>query len=279
MGTAGAAQARRSTRRVARSGWLERAVRLGYMGRGVLYGVVGVTALRVATGSGGETQDGRGALRTIAEEPFGTALLTLIGAGLAGYALWRLAQAVLGDGDGDTGWKMVAGRVYALARMVVYGILSYSAFRIAYGSSGGDGGSQQTLTGRVLEMTGGRWLVALAGCGILAYGIAQLRKAASAAFIDDLKTQSMDANTRTLVVRAGRAGYAGRGIVYGTVGALVVLAAYTHDESRVAGMDGALQTLADQPYGPWLLGVTALGLACFGMYSFAEAKYRRVDVG
>ncbi|GHO43354.1 hypothetical protein KSX_15170 [Ktedonospora formicarum] len=43
------------------------------------------------------------------------------------------------------------------------------------------------------------------------------------------------------------------------------------------GLDGALQVLAQQPFGAILLGVVAFGLFSYGVYSFVEARYRRID--
>jgi hypothetical protein len=34
--------------------------------------------------------------------------------------------------------------------------------------------------------------------------------------------------------------------------------------------------LRDTSAGPWLLGVAAVGLMAFGVYGFAEARWRRV---
>ena len=45
---------------------------------------------------------------------------------------------------------------------------------------------------------------------------------------------------------------------------------------RIEGLDGALQTLVQQPYGPWLLGIVALGLVSFGIYSLLCAKWIHV---
>jgi hypothetical protein len=38
----------------------------------------------------------------------------------------------------------------------------------------------------------------------------------------------------------------------------------------------ALRQLAAQPYGMVLLLVVAVGLLCFGAYSFVESRYRRL---
>ena len=84
-GAVGSAQ--RSGETVARRpefAWLARA---GLVARGFVYGIVGILALKLAVGSGGRATTQRGALMTLAQEPFGKALLIATAAGLAGYAL------------------------------------------------------------------------------------------------------------------------------------------------------------------------------------------------
>ena len=76
------------------SSWVERLGRLGYATKGAVYAIVGALALAVAIGAGGQTTDPSGALEMVGEQPFGLILLILIAVGLAGYAFWRLFQAV-----------------------------------------------------------------------------------------------------------------------------------------------------------------------------------------
>ena len=78
------------------------------------------------------------------------------------------------------------------------------------------------------------------------------------------------------MITLGKVGYVARGVVFSLVGMLVVVAAVTFDPDKARGMDAALRQVAAQPYGPWLLSLMALGLMCFGVYSFAEARYRRL---
>jgi Domain of Unknown Function (DUF1206) len=67
-----------------------------------------------------------------------------------------------------------------------------------------------------------------------------------------------------------------RGLVFALVGALVVDAAITHKASESGGIDKALLTLRDQPFGEFLMLLAALGLAVFGVYGLCEARWRRV---
>ena len=57
---------------------------------------------------------------------------------------------------------------------------------------------------------------------------------------------------------------------------LFVLAAWHENSGEASGLDGAMRTLQQQPFGQWLLTLIALGLAAYGVYSFARARYAKV---
>jgi hypothetical protein len=77
----------------------------------------------------------------------------------------------------------------------------------------------------------------------------------------------------------GRFGYAARGVIVFLIGAAVFDAGVTYDPARAKGVDGALRTVAGEPFGPVLLIGVALGLIAFGLLSFFEAKWRRTYGG
>lgn len=259
--------------------WFERAVRLGYAARGLLYTVVSLTALSVALGNGGETTSSSGALQRLSQQSYGTALVAAMAVGLGAYACWRLLQALAAGKDEDgtlrTGWM----RAYYGGRALLYGALCWSALRLATRSGGGGGNSNRTLTTRALELPGGRALVVAAGAGILGYALWQGYRAVTKRFEDELEMWRMDASVEAAVVPAGIAGYLARMVVFGLVGYFFVQAALTYRADRVVGLDGALSSLSETRYGAWLLGFVALGLLGFAAFSFAEARYRRIEIG
>src|SRR3979490_601069 len=75
--------------------WLSRA---GFVARALIYGIIGILALKLAFGHGGKLTNQQGALHTVAHQPFGKLLLTLVAIGLGGYAMWRLVRAAIGHG-------------------------------------------------------------------------------------------------------------------------------------------------------------------------------------
>ena len=75
--------------------WLSRA---GFVARALIYAIIGILALKLALGAGGKLTNQQGALHTVAHQPFGKVLLTLVAIGLGGYALWRFVRAAIGHG-------------------------------------------------------------------------------------------------------------------------------------------------------------------------------------
>ena len=262
--------------RFAKRNPLETAGRVGYAFKGVLYVLLGVLAVEAATG-GGSAEGQRGALREVAQAPFGNALLTAIAVGLAAYALWRLAMAALDPEGEGTDASGIAHRVGYLVSAGAYGLLALAAYRIltGEGGSGGSGAEQGAQT--AFSLPGGRWLVGAAGLAVVAYGVYEVARAVRASFMDKLSLSGVGAAHRQAVERLGRAGLTARGVVYGVVGAALVAAAVQHDADAARGLDGALETLRDQPYGAVLLGLVGLGLAAYGLYCGVNARYRRFE--
>jgi hypothetical protein len=86
----------------------------------------------------------------------------------------------------------------------------------------------------------------------------------------------MNATTRRWCERIGLVGLVARAIVFGLIGAFMIKAAFEYDPREAIGLDGALQKLANQAYGSWLLGLTAAGLVAYALFCFIEARYREV---
>jgi hypothetical protein len=259
------------------SKWLERGARLGYAVRGALYVTVGMLALAVAAGAGGQVTTTKGAIGTIGTLPFGRVLLVLIAIGLAGYGLWGFIRAFLDPMNRGDDAGGLAQRVGYVASGLAYSSLVLPTAQLAMGGSSGHGGPPLAET--ILQYPGGRWLVAGIGVvWIVGAGFGQLYQAYSASFRKDFESWRMGHEQMRLATIVGRAGLAARGVVFALMGWFLVVAALHADANQAKGVDGALQVLAAQPYGPLLLGAIAAGLACFGAYSICCAFWLRVRV-
>ena len=266
-----------AAKHVARHPWFTRLARFGYAAKGVVYLLVGALATLTALGFGGDTPDTRGVLRTIAAQPYGTPVLTIVAVGLFGYALWRVVQSVADvDRKGRTA-KGLAVRAAYLGSGLVYAGIAFRAARLVFGAGAGDAPSvQQSWSAWLLAWPYGDWLVWLGGLSVVGFGCYQCYKGYKAKFERRLELSGLGPRARGLAVWTGRLGYAARGIVFLLIGLFLMQAANNYNPARAKGLDGALQHLAAQPQGPLLLGAVALGLAAYGCYALVEARYRRI---
>ncbi len=272
--TAGAGAFRPGTqgRKAIRAG-----ARAGLAARGVVYALLGVLALRVAFDGSSEQADRGGAVARLAAQPFGGFLVWALAAGFAGMTLWRLSEAAFGAAgpDGHTAGK----RLMSAARAVFYAFVTYSVAAFAVDGSSGGGSSDaasKDVTARVLHWPMGRWLVGAAGLALAGAGVWIAVRALLRRFRKHLRTGAMSPRVRKAVDFLGVAGGASRGVVFTAAGCFVVVAAVRFDPDRAKGLDDTLRTFRDAPAGPWLLASIAAGLALFGVFSWAMARWRRV---
>ncbi|MGY0020568.1 DUF1206 domain-containing protein [Streptomyces sp. YJ-C3] len=265
-----------TARKAANSSVVDTGARWGLAARGVLYLLIGLLALRVAFGGGGKEADSSGAIRELAQQPFGKILVWAVGVGLVGMALWRLSEALFGASGPDG--KKPGKRLLSAGRCVFYGFMAYSVLSFALSSRGSKGSDakSQDFTARALDLPLGRWLVGIAGVVVIGIGIGVGVRAVLRTFHKHLKKGQMSQHVRRAIDVLGISGGVARGLIYAGVGVFVLSAAAQYDPDRAKGMDGTLRAFADTPAGPWLLALIAFGLLLFGLFSFALARYRRV---
>ena len=249
------------------------AARLGLTARAFVYLVIGCLAIEIALGHQTQQANQKGALAEIAQHRFGIVLLWALGFGFAAYALWRFSEAVFGTA---TDGKKAGPRIQSAVRGVVYAALCAMTFSyIAGASRSGQAQQQQEATAKIMKHTYGRWLVGAIGLVVIGVAVAMIIEGATRKFEKQLRMAEMGPSARRFVEWTGTVGTIARGVVFGVAGILVVDAAITFDPAKSTGLDGALRTLANRAYGPWLLAALAIGLIAFGIYGFAAARWAK----
>lgn len=247
--------------------------RLGLIARAVVYLLIGWLAVQIALGHRSHEANQRGAIAEIAQQKFGMVLLWLLGLGLAAYALWRWNEAAFGTAAQG---RETGPRLRSLVRGSVYAAFAVMTFSFIAGTSRQSQSHQQvTTTARVMRHDGGRWLVGLVGLIVVVVGLMLIVEGARKKFTKQLRMSELTGGKRKGVVGIGMIGNVARGIVFALAGVLVIDAAVTYDPDKSTGLDGALRTLADRSYGPWILGILAAGLIVFGLYGLAEARWAK----
>jgi Domain of Unknown Function (DUF1206) len=271
----GAARRTSGTARRASNSPAARALaRAGLVARGIIYILIGWVAILIAFGHSSGEADQQGALQLLARQPYGLVSLWLLGIGFAGYAIWRLSEAAFGvTVDGNR----AGPRLKSLVRAIVYAFFAYLTFKVIFGaSSGSQARRQEDLTATIMRHSGGRWLIGIVGLVIVIAGAALVIEGLRRKFLKYLQLGQMSPRTRRIVEWLGVIGTAARGVVFALAGILVVEAAVTYNPSKAGGIDKALLTLRNQPFGEFLLVLAALGLVIFGIYGLCEARWRKV---
>lgn len=278
MPTSTATSPKQAAQEAADSKPIEWAARLGLVARGMIWLTIGLLALQIALGSGGgEEADRHGALRAIADKPLGHSTLVALLIGFVGYAVWRLLEAAVGHRK-DDGATRVGKRLLSFGRAGLYTAFSYTTvkFLAGGGSNGGSSGSDHTkpFTARVMSHTGGQLIVGAVGSAIIIGSLIVVVQALRGKFLDKLEDQATTIERITATV--GRTGLIVRGLVFALIGWFVLHSAIEYDPEKARGLDDSLRTLADQPFGPALLTIAAIGLLSFALWSFLEAWQRRI---
>jgi hypothetical protein len=272
-------EAKQQAHHAATGHWMVQLARLGYIVNGVVYIIIGGLAAQLAFGHGGEATDQKGALKTIYAEPFGRIILAIVAVGLVGYALWSFVQAIFDtEGKGKDTKGIIARAGYAVTG-ISYTLLAFGAFQMVMGTgSGGNSSSTttQSWTDQLLQQPFGVVLVLIIGVGVIGLACFFFYKAYSVNFRSHFNLAGLDPRLSKAAMTSGRLGYGALGVDFLIVGIFLIVAALHHDPHSAKGLDTALQTLLQQPFGPVLLTIVALGFIAYGVYSFVEARYRRI---
>lgn len=267
-----AKQAANKAADAAESPWVQTLGKVGVAAIGIVHILLGWLALQVAFGGGsGTSNDNTGALRQLAGNGPGKVLLGLMAVGLAAYVVWQVTSASIGFRAEQDEKKRTVKRVKAVFKAVLAGSLCLQSVRLlTQGSSQSSSDKQQDWTASLLQAPAGKVLVVLIGLAVIGYAGYQAYTGYQAKF-----AKKIDGGVSPAMKRFGQFGYIARGVVFGVLGILVVIAGVTSDSEKSGGLDAALKTLRDQPFGKWLLALVALGLAAYGVFTVITAPRRR----
>jgi multisubunit Na+/H+ antiporter MnhB subunit len=252
---------------------VDRLAEIGLVTFGVVHLVIGWLAVTLALGDRQGGASSTGAVKQLAQQPFGQFLVWAVALGMVLLVLWRVVEAAIGYRDDDEPkrtWK----RLLSGGKALVYASIAFTAFDVATGKAKkGGGGGTDSMTATLMDRPGGQLLVGAVGVGIVAAGVGLLVAAWRETYLKHIDAEGSAGSSGTTYRWLGRVGHVAKGVALGVVGGLFLYAAGTHEAKKSGGLDQALRTVLEQPFGPVLLGAIGLGFAAYGLFCFAQARH------
>lgn len=255
--------------------WVSRAVRLGYVAKGLIYSLIGVLALRVAFGlRGGRLTDASGVLMTVLRQRFGLVLLTVIGIGILAYAGYYVFEAMADLRRKGNDARGRFDRALTMVKAAVYGAIGVEALGIVFLNDRSSSNAEDNAR-IVMRFPLGDVLLVVIGIGVAIYGLSQLRMTWRGGVDEDIDAARVRREMPWLLT-LGRIGIAARSIILLIIGGTMAASGLRERPADADGYSEALSTMAS--YHPWLLTAMGAGLLCFGIYQFCHARYARIAI-
>jgi hypothetical protein len=263
-------QAEQLGRRADNSEWMDRAVQGGMVAYGIVHLTIAWLGIQLAQGDNSGSASRNGALKQLAQQPFGEVVVWVVAVGMFLLVLWKLLEAFI-DFTLEDGAKKVAKPVTNVFKAIVYGTLGVSAVHVATGSKSKS--KTTDYTAKLMDQPFGRWLVGLVGVAIIGYGVYLAYRGWSEKFLEHLDPEGRSGDSGRAYQLFGKLGYIAKGIAIGVIGVLFVYAAIDHSAKKSGGLDQALHKILQQPFGPVLLFAISVGIGCYGLFCFARARH------
>ena len=216
---------------------------------------------------GNDSQDA--ALETMAQTVYGEALLWVTAIGLAAMTLWQVFETIWRRTPEEGLITRTFGRLGSSLCAAAYLTLGVSAARVALVGRAAREGRRAVDTSTALEQALLRVAVVIIGVVLIVVAVRSIYRGLRRSFVSDLK-----GSVSTTVVVLGQAGFVGKGITFGIVGVLMIVAGFD-GRTGPPGLEAVLRLLNLSPPDGGLLVLKAVGLALFGAYCFVWAANRR----
>ena len=247
--------------------------RIGCCAIGTLYVLIGVWAMLALLRVADPAADEQRILQRISGWPLGAALIACLALGTLAYIVWLLFDAVFDPYKFGSGLKGVAERIGIALTGLAYGRIGWSAVKVLVGNGAHGEQERQRLASHVLEWSGGRWLVGVAGIVVAIVGLFQVKYVYQGEHRRWIELGRSRRSTRVIVDAVAWAGYGARCAILLVLGWFLLHAAWAFDANDVGDTDSAFNFLglSGGALGHVLFSVVAVGTICYGLFMYVNA--------
>ncbi|PKQ43564.1 DUF1206 domain-containing protein [Confluentibacter flavum] len=246
--------------------------RIGMASKGIVYLLIGILTALAAFGKGGNKTSSKGALKFLAEQPYGKVLLLIIGIGLAGYLFYRLYQAFANLKNHENNFKGYIMRGSYIISGLVYGFLSFTAFKMMMESSS----NNSNWLANILNSDYGNIIAIIIAIAILGKALYEFYSAYSGKFKDEVSHTNISYQAKKVLTKVGKVGFTSRGIVATILAFLFFKASLQNSNSDIDRTD-AFNFLQNE-FGSIVLALVAIGVAIYGVFMLIKSKYPDINL-
>ena len=253
----------------------------GFFTKGLVYVLIGTLTFMAAIQEGGEITSTRGAVDFLLKLPLGQFLGAVVAVGLSAYILWRIYQMLFLPGNTNSkNLKNSFKRFRFLYSGLFYGFIAYSfAKPLLSGleqtpsteNSSGEGIEEKAALWELLATGWGKTFIWVLAAIVAGQALWQFRIAYKGKYMKKIDKDPDIKHEYDLIKKMGKIGYSARGFVFGIIAFFLVKVILQHNANAYKGTEAALQYLLQFSYGSILLGLTALGLVCYGVFNMMVA--------
>jgi magnesium-transporting ATPase (P-type) len=262
---------------VAEHPWVSRIARFGWIAKGAVYVLMGLTAFTI--GRRRPTTDDaspEGAVAQLRSTQFGTALIWALVVGLVLYVAWRLISVALIRGTDGKKWLERAGYLFSAAFYAVLAVTAVTAVMKPKDTK--DKNTVERLSEWMLGHPVGRWALLALGVVVIGVGVFFIvDKGLKKSFLKELDLSNTPEAERKAITTAGTIGWISRGVATAAVGFFVAQAAWRYSANDARGFDNAFRELATHQVGSIVVLVIGLALVVYGVFCVLIVRHLDLD--
>ncbi|KAI8977535.1 hypothetical protein BDF20DRAFT_875390 [Mycotypha africana] len=262
--------------------------RIGFIAKAVVYGCIGVLTITNVTGAwtpngSAGNESPQGAFLLLGGIPsVGRSMLIVIAVGLLLYIIWRMWEAITGQGS-DANYSKKKNffrfRLSPFVSGLVYTAYAYYVIQMIFQTNEEQ---QKSASSSTFPASWTNSTIGKAGIGILAIAfliafLTQIINAVTGNFISDLKTSEPGANKYEafIVHLLGRIGFGGRAALFGTLSGFFWDSLAEANESGSKNMvAAAISKLANTGGGRFFMVILGLSLVIYAVFAASNAYYK-----